>query len=153
MACPHVPNPKRINLSMEKLLKLNDWFGTNQEWLLDRQPSYPEAAAKAAADLGYEVTPSNIKACNEARGTTYKPRLVTSKAANRERIVHEVSKQLSPLAAHVEELAIRVRELEDAVVRLCKGLGERPPKGTGAENLRVVNAVPPANASKPGREF
>jgi hypothetical protein len=57
---------------MEKLLKLNDWFGVNEEWLKTERPTYPEAAKKAAADLGFPITKANITAVNEAKGGVWK---------------------------------------------------------------------------------
>jgi hypothetical protein len=133
---------KNRTMNMEQTLKLSAWFHTNAEWLKGSHPSYREAADRASKDLGFAVGPSNIESVNQAMGRFYTSFRVggieARKEAMRKEVEDEVREATAPLLA-------RVQELEDVVTRIAKGLGEKPPRGSGAENLRVV---PPSAANR-----
>jgi hypothetical protein len=67
-------HPPRNQLDLTKFFQLGQWFGIHEEWLKAELPSYREVAERAAKDLGFTVSPSNVKAVNEAKGKVYRPR-------------------------------------------------------------------------------
>jgi hypothetical protein len=133
-----VSDKKIKTMSMEQTLKLSAWFSTSAEWLKGTHPTYPEVADRASRELGFEVTPTNVKSVNEAMGGFFTSHRVSSILSKSDRFRRAIEEVMVPLLA-------RIQELEDVVTRIAKGLGEKPPRGSGAENLRVV---PPSAANR-----
>lgn len=143
---------KKTALNWGNVIKLSTWIDVNTEWLKKERPTYPEAAAKATADLGFEVTCSNVKHINKSRGYVWKPP-GSAQPGNYRQVIQEeiagaVSEALTGITNRLAEneralkgLNEKLTTLEDTIVRLCKNLGEKPPVTNPSRDVNVANRL------------